>query len=149
MGGDGNDELLGGSGRDVMVGGKGADRLVGNSNDDILVAAYTSYDDRSSANHEDFWCAVLAEWNSTDTFENRVNRLRTGGGGVNLLGSVIDDLAADDFDFLNGAAGEDWLIMMSSEDLSCSNISRACPLGTRRCSEPSSRLMALSGWRRS
>src|SRR5262249_5048889 len=75
-GGDGNDELLGGSGRDVMIGGEGADQLIGNSNDDILVAGYTTKDDRAIADHEAFWCAVLREWNSCNSFATRVRNLK-------------------------------------------------------------------------
>jgi hypothetical protein len=118
LGGNGNDRLLGGSGRDVMIGGDGADQLVGNSNDDILVAGLTTKDSRTAAGHEDFWCNVLAEWNSTSSFTDRVNKLRTGSGstGVNLIDAVMDDYADDEFDFLNGASGEDWLILLAGED---------------------------------
>src|SRR5437016_13462411 len=66
IGGDGNDQLIGGGGRDVMIGGEGADSLVGNSDDDLLIAGYTDEDSRASAGHDDFWCQVLHEWNSSD-----------------------------------------------------------------------------------
>src|SRR5207248_5196936 len=68
IGGDGNDQLLGGGGRDVMIGGEGADSLVGNSDDDILIAGLTDEDSRSGLNHDEFWCQLLHEWNSTDSF---------------------------------------------------------------------------------
>jgi Ca2+-binding RTX toxin-like protein len=122
IGGEGNDQLLGGGGRDVMVGGEGADRLVGNSNADILIAGYTTQDDRASASHEDFWGAVLAEWNSDNDFATRVQNLKNGAGGnahngaAFLLPAVRDDISADAIDFLNGSSGEDWLIFLVGED---------------------------------
>jgi hypothetical protein len=122
IGGDGNDVLQGGGGRDVMVGGQGADSLIGNNNDDILIAGYTTQDNRTAAGHDAFWAAVLAEWNSDNTFANRVKNLRDGSGGnahngeVRLLPQVRDDFFADQIDFLNGAAGEDWLIFLTGED---------------------------------
>jgi uncharacterized delta-60 repeat protein len=111
IGGDGNDQLTGGGGRDIMIGGQGADKLIGNSDDDILVAGYTSKDARNSANHGEFWCDVVHEWNSSQSFVQRVANLR----GV-LLPEVIDDAFADDIDFLNGASGDDWLIFSAGED---------------------------------
>jgi hypothetical protein len=119
IGGDGNDRLTGGSGRDVMIGGEGSDNIVGNANDDILVAGFTTKDSRSSASHEAFWRAVLLEWfDGSADFMTRVNNLRngTGASGVRLLPEVVDDLSADQFDFLNGTGGEDWLIFVVGED---------------------------------
>jgi Ca2+-binding RTX toxin-like protein len=111
IGGAGNDQLLGGGGRDVMIGGEGADNLVGNSDDDILIAGLTDKDSRSSSGHEDFWCDLLHEWNSEDSFALRVQTLRP-----TLLPAVYDDLCADAVDFLNGASGNDWLLFMNGED---------------------------------
>ena len=111
IGGDGSDQLLGGGGRDIMIGGEGADNLVGNSNDDILVAGYTTKDLRASVNHEEFWCDVLKEWKSSRSFAERVANLRPS-----LLPQVIDDVFADSIDFLNGSAGDDWLIFAAGED---------------------------------
>jgi hypothetical protein len=111
IGGDGNDQLLGGNGRDVMIGGQGADRLIGNANDDILIAGFTTKDERDSASHEEFWCEVLHEWNRADSFTTRVSNLST-----TLLPVVRDDYFADEIDFLNGGAGDDWLIFNSGED---------------------------------
>ena len=119
IGGDGNDELLGGNGRDVMVGGQGADKLTGNAADDILIAGLTRHDDRALADHEAFWQAVLAEWNSQRTFAARVVNLKSGGAaysGPLLLPDVVDDCFGDEVDVLNGAAGNDWLIFLLGED---------------------------------
>lgn len=76
VGGNGNDQLNGGSGRDILVGGQGADKLVGNSGDDILIAGFTLYDRRNTPAHVKFWCDVTEEWNSSNSFLDRVNNLR-------------------------------------------------------------------------
>jgi Ca2+-binding RTX toxin-like protein len=111
FGGDGDDQLLGGNGRDVMIGGEGADRLIGNSDDDILIAGLTDQDARSSAHHEEFWCNVLHQWNSADSFALRLERLRPV-----LLPLVHDDSFVDAIDILNGGGGKDWLIFLNGID---------------------------------
>jgi Ca2+-binding RTX toxin-like protein len=123
IGGEGNDYLLGGGGRDVLVGGNGADQLLGNASDDILIAGFTTYDLRSTAGHAKFWCDVLAEWNSSNTFAQRVQNLKNGAGGGTpqnngsyLLPNVVDDVMGDEIDFLNGSSAEDWLIFKVGED---------------------------------
>jgi Ca2+-binding RTX toxin-like protein len=116
FGGDGDDQLLGGGGRDVMIGGEGADSLVGNSDDDILVAGFTTKDSRSTPGHDHFWCHITEEWNSSKTFAARVQTLQTGVGGPALLPHVVDDYMADSIDFLNGSAGNDWIISKAGED---------------------------------
>src|SRR5262249_45374901 len=106
-----DDQLIGGGGRDVIIGGKGADSLVGNSDDDILIAGFTDEDDRTGAHHDEFWCDLLQEWNSGDSFAQRVQTLHP-----TLLPLVHDDHFIDAVDFINGAAGNDWLIFMTGED---------------------------------
>jgi hypothetical protein len=86
------------------------------------VGGLTIYDSRSSAGHEEFCCDILHEWNSNNVFSVRVQNLRDGTGGNRhndgsfLLPSVRDDLAPDAVDFLNGSAGNDWLIFLMTED---------------------------------
>jgi hypothetical protein len=124
IGGDGNDDLKGGSGRDIMIGGQGADKITGNANDDILVAGFTLYDSRSAANHEKFWCDVMEEWTSTNSFSDRVDNLRgpatqhanNNNGASYLLPAVMDDNTADDVDMLQGSSGNDWFIFKIGED---------------------------------
>ena len=113
IGGDDNDQLLGGGGRDILIGGNGADHLIGNAGDDILVAGFTLKDDRASASHVAFWCSVLAEWNSSNVFAKRVQNLKKAGG---LMPQVVDDCFGDAIDFLNGGAGDDWVIFAVGED---------------------------------
>ena len=65
---------------------------------------------------------VLKEWTSSNDFATRVQNLRNGSGGNAhnagslLLPNVRDDLSADAVDFLNGAAGDDWLLLLFGED---------------------------------
>ena len=123
IGGNGNDLLLGGAGRDIMIGGEGADTLIANGNDDILVAGLTSFDSRSTAGHEEFWCDVWSEWTSANSFAARVQNLRDGTGGNAhnngsfLLPNVVDDLMAGSIDTLIGGAGSDWLLFEAGEDI--------------------------------
>jgi hypothetical protein len=71
-------------------------------------------DSRSVAGHEEFWCHVPEEWNSSHDFAIRVQNLRDGDSG--LLPKVVDDVFADEIDFLNGSAGSDWLLLRAGED---------------------------------
>jgi hypothetical protein len=77
---------------------------------------------RTAPGHDEFWCEVLEEWNSTNSFAVRVQNLRDGTGGNAhngaslLLPAVRDDLCADAIDFLNGSSGDDWLIYSDDED---------------------------------
>ncbi len=124
IGGDGNDQLTGGSGRDILIGGQGADKLVGNSNDDVLIAGYTTKDDRMIYGVEEFWCQVMQEWNSTNSFADRLANLRGAGtqkaiahnGTSYLLPVVNDDTSADEIDKLQGSSGNDWFIYRAGED---------------------------------
>jgi len=63
---------------------------------------------------------VLAEWNSGNSFAARC-RPEDGTAATPqrrslLLPNVLDDTSADQVDFLNGAAGNDWLIFVAGED---------------------------------
>jgi Ca2+-binding RTX toxin-like protein len=124
FGGDGNDWLFGGAGRDILIGGQGADVVAGNSGDDILIAGYTLKDERSIAGHEKFWCDVTEEWNSTNSFKDRVDNLRgpitqqpnANNGTSYLLPVILDDNMGDQIDFLQGGSGDDWLVFLSGED---------------------------------
>jgi hypothetical protein len=120
----GADNLHGGSGRDILVGGDGADRIVGNAGDDILISSLTIYDDRFAAGtHEDAWCGMYAEWNSSRNFAQRVDNLRDGSGtsiranGMYRLndGTIMNDLDADQVDILTGSSGEDWYLYNSGD----------------------------------
>ena len=101
LGGPGNDFLHAGNGRDLLIGGTGKDFLFGNGKGDILIGGETTHDD----NPADL-LAILAEWNSSDSYATRINKLRNGTGVAALNSStVIDDGVADG---LFGGAGQDW-----------------------------------------
>ena len=87
--------------------------MIGDSEDDILIGGVYA-----DAGFRDAVGAVMAEWTSANTYEDRVNFIR-GGGGANgpylLVGhdsaeaagfqNVFDDFAVDK---LTGDAGRDW-----------------------------------------
>jgi uncharacterized protein (TIGR03118 family) len=101
LGGPGNDFLHAGNGRDLLIGGDGKDFLFGNGNDDILIGGTTTHDD----NNADL-LSILAEWNSSDSYATRIDKLRNGTGVPALNSStVVDDGVADG---LFGGAGQDW-----------------------------------------
>ena len=107
MGGAGIDTITGGSGRSVLIGGNGADRVVGGSAEDVVIGGSTSFDRNAAA-----LASILAEWQSGNTYSQRINLLKLGGGlnGNNKLVlnvTVADDLAAD---VLTGGAGTDWFL---------------------------------------
>jgi SdrD B-like domain/RTX calcium-binding nonapeptide repeat (4 copies)/Bacterial Ig-like domain len=105
IGGAGNDILKGGSLRDLLIGGTGADTLDAKGGDDLVIAGLTAFDGSEAA-----LSAIMAEWSRSDqTYEDRVDHLRNGGG---LNGSVLLTAATvsddDDVDSVAGGSGRDW-----------------------------------------
>lgn len=111
LGGDGIDILLAGDGRDVLIGGGGNDILRGGMQDDLLVGGTTSYDQNSFALE-----AILAEWTSDHSYEDRVANIlgictgypfydRLNGDFFLNATTVFDD---DSSDILQGNAGRDF-----------------------------------------
>jgi hypothetical protein len=104
IGGSGNDALFGGSGRNLLIGGLGADTLYAGSGGDILIGGTTSYDSNLTA-----LAYLMAEWDSSDSYSTRVNKISKGGGlnGAYVLNSttVFDDNTTDT---LYGGSGLDW-----------------------------------------
>ncbi len=104
VGGDGNDKLVARFGRNILIGGNGKDKLYGNAGEDILIAGATVHDEDDTALQ-----AILDEWTSSDSYEDRVNNIRNGGGanGAFVLDdtTVLDDGLAD---ILVGDGGRDW-----------------------------------------
>ena len=96
--------VIGGQGRDILIGGAGQATLQAGAGGDILIGGTTDYDNNAAA-----LAAVLAEWSSSDTYDNRRAHL-TSGGGLNgsyqlNTGTVHDNGLADK---LYGGAGMDW-----------------------------------------
>jgi Ca2+-binding RTX toxin-like protein len=80
VGDTGNDLLNGGAGRDLLIGGTGVDTLVGSSGEDLLISGSTAFDADGAALQ-----AILAEWTSGRTYEQRL---------ANLTGTANSTFAA-------------------------------------------------------
>lgn len=121
VGGPGFDMLMAGNGRNIMIGGLHSDILIGGSDQDILIGAQTSFD----GDHEAL-DAILAEWTSNRTYQQRIDNLQGTGSGSSfddrLNGNVFlqagvtvqDDHAAD---LLLGRRGRDWYLSTLGQDL--------------------------------
>ena len=107
LGGDGDDYLYGERGRDLLIGGIGADRIYGGNDDDLLIDGETIYDGDGIALD-----AIMAEWTSNRSFQDRVNNLQTGVGLDSDITLIADQtvLSDDDRDHLYGNSGHDHLI---------------------------------------
>jgi hypothetical protein len=108
IGGSGNDTINGGSGRSILVGDGGADVINGGSADDIVIGGYTSYDGSVDANDQALM-AIMAEWQSSDSYSTRVSKITAGvsAGAKLLLGTtVFSDGKANT---LNGGGGSNWI----------------------------------------
>jgi hypothetical protein len=109
VGGSSADQITAGSGRSVLIGDKGNDTITGGIADDIVIGGTTGYDPGSLANDLALE-AILAEWQSADVYQTRVNDVTKGGGlnGTNTLvwgTNVLDDLAGN---VLTGGPGQAW-----------------------------------------
>lgn len=103
LGGPGNDFLFGGLHRDILIGGDGHDTLIGSAGDDILIGGTTAYDaDPASL------LQIMGEWNSSDSFAVRQDKLQSGADGLPVLddSTVTDDGVRD---FLFSRPGHDWI----------------------------------------
>ncbi len=69
LGGGGNDTLIGRANRDLLIGGGGQDVLVGMGGD-ILISGSVRFDNNQTA-----LAAVLREWTSRDSYQQRVDDL--------------------------------------------------------------------------
>lgn len=104
----GNDILAGEDGRNILIGGAGLDTLTGGSSEDLLLGArYESEGDDTALT------ALLSEWMSFESFENRMaHLLGTLPGGANgsyiLNSTTVKEDAAKDT--LVGGSGKDWYL---------------------------------------
>jgi hypothetical protein len=67
--------LTGGSGRSILIGGGGPAQLAGGSSDSLLIGGGTTYDLNDAA-----LLAILAEWDTNQTFAARIAQLTSGVG---------------------------------------------------------------------
>ena len=112
LGDEGADRLNGGNARDILIGGVGRDLFMGGRGQDILLDGTTVYDANDLALMD-----LMTEWNSGDSYNARVQKLRDGTGitGAQLaLGiTVFNDT---DRDRLVGSFARDWFFFDLSED---------------------------------
>ncbi|WP_397570756.1 beta strand repeat-containing protein [Schlesneria sp. T3-172] len=106
LGGESADTIVAGPGRSLLIGGAGADTVTGYSADDIVIGSFTVYDHDLAA-----LSTIIAEWQSADTFEQRVSKLRSGvgqNGSIRLVAdaTVLNDAAPD---VISGGASKNWL----------------------------------------
>lgn len=112
-GGEGDDYLSSGNAKDLVVGGGGKDTLLGGDGDDLVMAGRTSFD-VGVANDVIALSAIFREWNSGNSYEQRIARIT--GAAVSPLGtslfkpgvSAFDDNALDT---VYGGKGRDWLLL--------------------------------------
>jgi uncharacterized delta-60 repeat protein len=83
VGGLGNDVLRGGTGRDLLIGGADSDQLSGGEDDDLLIGGTTSFDSSGVSQ-----LAILAEWNSSRSYAQRLANLAGPGSGNGANGNV-------------------------------------------------------------
>ncbi|WP_161604236.1 cadherin domain-containing protein [Roseiconus nitratireducens] len=109
-GGDGVDALYGGAGEDILFGGADADKLLGQSGSDFIVTEQTDYDDDLAS-----LLLILQEWNTAESFADRVNNLILGTGEflsdteIHLL--INDTITNDDaLDQVIGNNVDDFLL---------------------------------------
>lgn len=114
-GGAGSDILTGGPGRSILIGGAGSDILYGGGGQDLLIGGTTDHDLDALA-----LLAILEEWNSGNTLEERVRNIVNGsgtvGGGANGTYYLTDDAGGTVHndgatDWLLGGSGTDWLFL--------------------------------------
>jgi hypothetical protein len=116
IGGPGNNSITGGSGRSILIAGKGAGTVTGGSGDDIVIGGYTNYDSSSTANDIALE-AILAEWQSSDSYTTRISKIKAGlPGGYKLVwkkmvhdnGQVVT---------LTGGGGMNWFFEGASDTI--------------------------------
>ena len=95
------DIIIGGNGRDILIGGSDADVLSGGLEDDILIGGSTSLNAAALK-------AILAEWTSSNNYNDRVSHLRSGAGALNGTKLDISTLQNDPaIDSLRGDEARD------------------------------------------
>ncbi len=103
FGGAGNDVVNGAGGRDILFGGEDEDRVKGGSGDDIMIGGST---DLSIEQLQ----AILAEWTSEESYEDRVTTIRTSFSAASITDTADNERLA-------GGGGTDWFFANESDVL--------------------------------
>jgi hypothetical protein len=93
IGGIGNDLIVGGSGPSILIGDSGADQITGGSvsGGDILIGGTVAY---GNSGNFDALEALLAEWQSADSYDTRFSKINTGnipGRYMLSAGTTVND----------------------------------------------------------
>jgi PKD repeat protein len=105
IGGPGNNTLVGGGGPTVLIGGTGSSKLTAGSGSTLLLAGSTAYDSNTRA-----LAAIMAEWDSGDSYAQRVAYLTGTPGGRNgayYLEPGVTVRGSDSASTLSGGSGRD------------------------------------------
>jgi Ca2+-binding RTX toxin-like protein len=110
LGQQGNDTVLGGTGRDIVIGGQDHDSVNGGDDDDIVLGGSYKYDLDFTA-----LTSVLANWNGTAAYLDRVNALQNTAYPYFLksLAQITDNATVyDDYstDTVSGGIGQDFVL---------------------------------------
>jgi hypothetical protein len=123
IGGAGADTLIGGSGASILIGDTGVDSVTGGSGGDILIGDSTSFDAMTTSN-EQALMAILAEWQSVDSYATRFTDIDTGTGGglngtfsLNFGTTVNDDGSAETVTAAPSAQALDWFFQGAGDTL--------------------------------
>jgi hypothetical protein len=123
IGGTGNDLIKGGTGRSILIGDAGSDTLVGGSGSDILIGDKTTLDVMTT-NDQRALMAIMAEWQSVDSYAVRFQDIDTGTGSglnghnkLNFGTTVLDDGAADSVTGVVTSVGADWFFQGAGDTL--------------------------------
>jgi hypothetical protein len=97
VGGAGSATLYGGAGRNILIAGTGTDLLVGGTGDGLLIGGTTAYNSNDLA-----LLSIMNEWNSSDSYTNRVAYVTGTAGGQNgsyyFDSATVTSAAADTLD---------------------------------------------------
>jgi hypothetical protein len=123
VGGSGTDRITGDTGASLLIGDAGADTITGGSGGDILIGDSTVFDPMTF-NDENALMAILAEWQSADSYATRFTDINTGtGGGLNGAArlnfgiTVKDDSVADTITAAASSAALDWFFQGTGDVL--------------------------------
>jgi hypothetical protein len=103
-----NDTIIGGGGRSILIGGKGGDSVRGGSAGDIAIGGFTNFDNSGDANEQALE-AILAEWQSADSYTTRITKMKAGVGPMFakfVFGTTVHD--DGNSSTLTGGLGSDW-----------------------------------------
>jgi hypothetical protein len=116
IGGGGQNTIQSGGGRSILISGQGSGSVTGTKADDILIGGSTTYDPSGDANDAAL-SAILAEWQSHESYKLRVKHLEKGGGvnGGNVLIGGATVRVGGGHHTLIGRGGQD-LVFKGSHD---------------------------------